>query len=162
MKYNFSNIQPITNAEYNNTEAHNELKAIMNRNERINISFGIDNDGYEIVYAESKTTAWFKYRLNAESFAWIMRYLTSGEIEDFKVKPMELVKSEYVNPDTFKAEMLKMFVENKLGNIQFTPEIRDRSGKLSAIASFRHGIISFRVERTEDLTEYLRDNGLIR
>lgn len=51
MKYNFSNIQPITNAEYNNTEAHNELKAIMNRNERINISFGIDNDGYEIVYA---------------------------------------------------------------------------------------------------------------
>lgn len=162
MKYSFSNIQPTTNAEYNNTEAHNELKAMMNRNERVNISFGIDKDGYEIVYAESKTTAWFKYRLNAESFAWIMRYLTSGEIEDFNVKPMELAKSEYENPDMFKTDMLKMFVENKLGNIQFKPEIRDQIGKISAIASFRHGLVSFRVERTEELTEYLRDKGLIR
>ena len=134
----------------------------MNRNERINISFGLDKDGYEIVYAESKTTAWFKYRLNAESFAWIMRYLISGESENFNVKPMELAKSEYENPDMFKTEMLKMFVENKLGNIQFTPEIRDRSGKISAIASFRHGLVSFRVERTEDMTEYLREKGLIR
>lgn len=162
MKYSFSNIQPTTYAEYNNNEAHNELKAIMNRHERISISFSIDKDGYEIVYAESKTTAWFKYRLNAESFAWIMRYLTSGETEDFNVKPMELAKTEYENPDAFKSDMLKMFVENKLGNLQFTPEIRDRSGKLSAIASFRHGIVSFRVERTEEMTEYLRDNGLIR
>lgn len=162
MKYSFSNIQPTTYAEYNNNEDHNELKAIMNRHERISISFSIDKDGYEIVYAESKTTAWFKYRLNAESFAWIMRYLTSGETEDFNVKPMELAKTEYENPDAFKSDMLKMFVENKLGNLQFTPEIRDRSGKLSAIASFRHGIVSFRVERTEEMTEYLRDNGLIR
>ncbi len=162
MIYNFSNIQPTTYAEYNNNEAHAELKAMMNRNERINISFGIDKDGYEIVYAESKTTAWFKYRLNTESFAWIMRYLTSGETENFNVMPMELAKSEYENPDAFKTDMLKMFVENKLGNLQFTPEIRDRSGRISAIASFSHGIVSFRVERTEEMTEYLRDKGLIR
>lgn len=155
-------IQPTTEYVYPNTEAHNELKAMMNRNERINISFGIDKDGYEIVYAESKTTAWFKYRLNVESFAWVMRYLTCGEIEDFNVNPIELAKSEYENPDTFKTDMLKMFVENKLGNLQFTPEIRDRSGKISAIASFRHGLVSFRVERTEDMTEYLREKGLIR
>ena len=161
-KYNLALIQPTSNMVYPNTEAHAELKAMMNRNERINISFGIDKEGYEILYAESKTTAWFKYRLNAESFAWIMRYLANGETEDFNVKPMELTKSEYENPDTFKAEMLKMFVENKLGNIQFVPEIRDRSGKISAIASFRHGIVSFRVERTEEMTEYLRDKGLIR
>lgn len=55
-----------------------------------------------------------------------------------------------------------MFVENKLGNIQFTPEIRDRSGKISAIASFRHGIVSFRVKRTEEMCDYLRERGLIR
>lgn len=161
-KYNMALIQPTTESVYPNTEAHAELKAMMNRNERINISFGIDKDGYEIVYAESKTTAWFKYRLNAESFAWIMNYLANEEIEDFNVKPMELTKSEYENPDMFKGEMLKMFVENKLGNIQFTPEIRDRSGKISAVASFRHGLVSFRIERTEELTEYLRENGLIR
>lgn len=161
-KYNMALLQPTTNTVYPNTEAHTELKAMMIRNERINISFGIDKDGYEIIYAESKTTAWFKYRLNVESFAWAMRYLTSGQTEDFNVNPIELTKSEYVNPDTFKVDMLKMFVENKLGNIQFTPEIRDRSGKISAIASFRHGLVSFRVERTEELTEYLREKDLIR
>ena len=96
-KYNLALIQPTPNMIYPKTEAHAELKAMMNRNERINISFGIDKEGYEILYAESKTTAWFKYRLNAESFAWIMRYLANGETEDFNVKPMELTKSEYEN-----------------------------------------------------------------
>ena len=78
------------------------------------------------------------------------------------MNPAEVVKSEYTTKNEFIADMLKMFVENKLGNIQFVPEIRDRSGKISAIASFRHGLVSFRVERTEEMTEYLRDKGLIR
>ena len=74
--------------------------------------------------------------------AWILRYLTNGESEDFNVNPAEVVKSEYTTKNEFIADMLKMFVENKLGNIQFVPEIRDRSGKISAIASFRHGLVS--------------------
>ncbi|WP_289158048.1 hypothetical protein [uncultured Muribaculum sp.] len=91
-----------------------------------------------------------------------MGYLKEGKTEDFNFDPMQVEKTEYADANTFKTEMLKMFVDNKLGNIQFTPQLRDRSGKLSAVASFRHGIISFRVERTEELCEYLRDKGLIR
>ncbi len=88
--------------------------------------------------------------------------LANGETEDFDVKPSEVAKTEYNSKDNFVADMLKMFVENKLGNIQFTPEIRDRSGKISAIASFRHGVVSFRVERTDEMCDYLRDRGLIK
>lgn len=162
LKYNLSGIQPTTETVYPNAEAHAELKAMMNRGERVNLSFGIDRFGFEVAYPQSKTTDWFGYQLNPESMAWILRYLTNGETEDFNVNPTEVEKSEYATKNEFVAEMLKMFVENKLGNIQFTPQLRDRSGKISAIASFRHGIVSFRVERTEEMTEYLRDKGLIR
>ena len=161
-KYNMALIQPTTETVYPNTEAHAELKAMMNRGEGENLSFGIDRLGFEVAYPQSKTTDWFGYQLNPESMAWILRYLTNGESEDFNVNPAEVVKSEYTTKNEFIADMLKMFVENKLGNIQFVPEIRDRSGKISAIASFRHGLVSFRVERTEEMTEYLRDKGLIR
>ena len=161
-KYNMALIQPTTETVYPNTEAHAELKAMMNRGERVNLSFGIDRLGFEVAYPQSKTTEWVGYKLNPESMAWILRYLTNGESEDFNVNPAEVVKSEYTTKNEFIADMLKMFVENKLGNIQFVPEIRDRSGKISAIASFRHGLVSFRVERTEEMTEYLRDKGLIR
>ena len=161
-KFNMALIQPTTETVYPNTEAHNELKAMMNRGERITLSFGIDRFGYEVVYPQSKTTEWFGYQLNPQNFQWLMGYLKEGKTEDFSLEPMQLEKSEYADTNTFKTEMLKMFVGDKLGNIQFTPQLRDRSGKLSAVASFRHGIISFRVERTEELCEYLRDKGLIR
>lgn len=162
MKYYFMGIQPTSESVYPNAEAHAELKAMMNRGERVNLSFGIDRFGFEVAYPQSKTTDWFGYQLNPESMAWILRYLTNGEIEDFNVNPTEVVKSEYATKNDFLTDILKMFVENKLGNIQFTPEIRDRSGKISAIASFRHGIVSFRVERTEEMCDYLRERGLIR
>lgn len=162
LKYNLSVLQPTADTVYPNTEAHAELKAMMNRGERVNLSFGIDRFGFEVAYPHSKTTDWFGYQLNPESMAWILRYLTNGEMEDFNVNPTEVVKSEYATKNDFLTDILKMFVENKLGNIQFTPEIRDRSGKISAIASFRHGIVSFRVERTEEMCDYLRERGLIR
>lgn len=161
-KYNMAFIQPTTKKVYPNTEAHAELKAMMMRGERVNLSFGIDRLGYEVAYPQSKTTDWFAYQLNPENMAWILRYLTNGETEDFELNPAEVIKSEYSTKNEFVVDMLKMFVENKLGNIQFKPEIRDQIGKISAIASFRHGLVSFRVERTEELTEYLRDKGLIR
>jgi len=161
MKYSFENTS-LGEMIYPNTEAHNELKAMMNRNERIMLSFGIDRYGFEVVYPQSKTTEWFGYQLNPQNFQWLMGYLTEGKTEDFNLDPMKLEKSEYSDANTFRVEMLKMFIENKIGNLQFTPAIRDRSGKLSAVASFRYGIISFRVERTEELCDYLRDKNLIR
>lgn len=49
-----------------------------------------------------------------------------------------------------------------MGRIQFTPEFRDRTGKLSATASFPYGQIFFFMERDQELVEYLRGKNLIR
>lgn len=169
-KYNMALIQPTTETVYPNTEAHAELKAMMNRYvqtkqsiHRPKLFFWVDKDGYECIFVESGTVSSFKYRINPDSFTWILNFLMNGNIEEIDgLNPMSLAKSEYSDTNSFCTDMLKLFVENKLGNIQFTPQLRDRSGKLSAIASFRHGIITFRVERTEELCEYLRERGLIR
>ena len=61
-KYNMALIQPTTEYVYPNIEAHAELKAMMMRGERVNLSFGIDRLGYEVAYPQSKTTDWFGYQ----------------------------------------------------------------------------------------------------
>ena len=91
-----------------------------------------------------------------------MNYLLKGEAEDFNVKPDAVAKSEETDANKFRKDMLKLFVENGIGNIQFTPEFRDRTGKLTAVANFRNGTILFFMERDEEITSYLRERGLIR
>lgn len=162
MNFNINGIMPNAEESYNNVEAHNELKAMMNRSERIQLYFTIDRFGYEVIRVESKTTKNFAYQLNQESFNWVMKYLMNGETEDLTVKPDEIVKSDEPDANKFRKDILKLFVENEIGNIQFTPEFRDRQGKLTATATFRNGVILFFIERDEDITEYLREKGLVR
>lgn len=162
MNFNINGIMPNVVESYNNIEAHNELKAMMNRGERVQLYFTIDRFGYEAIRVESKTTKNFAYQLNQESFNWVMKYLMNGETEDLTVKPDKVIKSEEKDANNFRKDMLKLFVENGIGNIQFTPEFRDRQGKLTATATFRNGVILFFIERDEDITEYLREKGLIR
>lgn len=162
MKYNFEGINPQVEQSYDNTAAHTELKAMMNRNERLTLYFTIDRYGYEAIRVESKTTKNFAYQIDQEAFAWVMNYLMKGETEDFNVKPDAVAKSEERDANKFCKEMLKLFVENGIGNIQFTPEFRDRTGKLTAVANFRNGTVLFFMERDEEITSYLRERGLIR
>ena len=72
---------------YDNTAAHTELKAMMNRSERLSLYFTIDQYGYEAIRVESKTTKNFAYQIDQAAFAWVMNYLMKGETEDFNVKP---------------------------------------------------------------------------
>ena len=153
---------PQTELSYDNTAAHTELKAMMNRSERLTLYFTIDRYGYEAIRVESKTTKNFAYQINQEAFAWVMNYLMKGETEDFNVKSDAVVKSEEADANKFRKDMLKLFVENRIGKIQFTPEFRDRAGKLTAIANFRNGTILFFMERDEEIADYLREKGFIR
>ena len=162
MNFTFAGIMPQVEQSYNNTAAHTELKAMMNRNERLTLYFTIDRYGYEAIRVESKTTKNFAYQINQVAFAWVMNYLMRGETEDFNVNPDAVAKSEETDANKFRKDMLMLFVENGIGNIQFTPEFRDRTGKLTAVANFRNGTILFFMERDEEITDYLREKGLIR
>ena len=162
INFSFDGIMPQTEQSYNNTAAHSELKAMMNHGERLSLYFTIDRYGYEAIRVESKTTKNFAYQIDQAAFTWVMNYLLKGEAEDFNVKPDAVAKSEETDANKFRKDMLKLFVENGIGNIQFTPEFRDRTGKLTAVANFRNGTILFFMERDEEITSYLRERGLIR
>jgi sugar (pentulose or hexulose) kinase len=84
------------------------------------------------------------------------------ETEDFEVNPTNIKKSEIEDANQFREEMLILFINGEMGRIQFTPEFRDRTGKLSATASFPYGQIFFFMERDQELVEYLRGKNLIR
>ena len=87
MSFTFAGIMLQVEQSYNNTAAHTELKAMMNRNERLSLYFTIDRYGDEAIRVESKTTKNFAYQIDQEAFAWVMNYLMKGETEDFNVKP---------------------------------------------------------------------------
>ena len=163
MNITVNNILTSSNKEihYNNMAAHEELKAIMNREERIQLYFTIDRFGCEAVKVESKTTRGFNYQLSQEGFDFIMNYLMKGESEDFSVKPNNTIKNND-EADEYRKDIMMLFVENNIGRLQFTPEFRDRPGRLTAIATFKKGTILFFVKRDEEISEYLREKGYIR
>lgn len=147
---------------YNNVAAHEELKSMMSRFDRLNIFFDIDEDGYEVIKVESTYVKRFAYQLNDESANWLMTYLSTGKSEDFGIEPSEVQKSDQTNGNEYRKNMLKLFVESKAVNIQFTPEFRDRRGQLTAVANFKFGNIFFFINRDEDIVSYLQEKELIR
>ncbi|RHJ54967.1 hypothetical protein [Bacteroides sp. AM10-21B] len=160
--FRFENITASNREPYNNVAAHEELKSMMSRFDRLNIFFDIDEDGYEVIKVESTYVKRFAYQLNNESANWLMTYLSTGKSEDFGVEPSEVQKSDQTNGNEYRKNMLKLFVESKAVNIQFTPEFRDRRGQLTAVANFKFGNIFFFVNRDEDIVSYLQEKELIR
>ena len=54
IQFSFEKVSGIGNREpYNNAAAHEELKSMMSRFDRLNIFFDIDEDGYEVIKVES-------------------------------------------------------------------------------------------------------------
>lgn len=90
IQFSFEKVSGIGNREpYNNVAAHEELKSMMSRFDRLNIFFDIDEDGYEVIKVESTYVKRFAYQLNDESANWLMTYLSTGKSEDFGVEPSE-------------------------------------------------------------------------
>ena len=162
IKFNFECVTIGNRESYNNVAAHEELKSMMSRFDKLNIFFDIDEDGYEVIKVESTYVKRFAYQLNEKSANWLMTYLSTGKNEDFGLEPSEVQKSDQKNGNEYRKNMLKQFVEGKAVNIQFRPEFRDRRGQLTAVANFKFGNIFFFVNRDEDIVSYLQEKGLIR
>ena len=103
IQFNFENIITASNREpYNNVAAHEELKSMMSRFDRLNIFFDIDEDGYEVIKVESTYVKRFAYQLNYKSANWLMTYLSTGKSEDFGVEPSEVQKSDQTNGNEYR------------------------------------------------------------
>ena len=140
---------------YDNQGAYQTLQDMMNRKEVINVKFFADKEGYPCAWIESRDVAGFKYRLKGESLKGILHYINKGEVSDFDADPRKIEK---VTAHTYF--QLNRFTQcvGRGRKIQYVPLVREANGYVSASNPFFKGKIFFRVERTSELLDYLREN----
>lgn len=154
LKFNFNELLSSSQV-YDNKGAYQTLQEMMSRKEVINVKFFADKQDYPCAWIESANVAGFKYILKDQAFTGLMKYLVKGEISDFDTDPMQ---TETVNaPKDFQLNLFKQFVGSGR-KIQYVPLFRESNGYVSANIPFFKGKIFFRVERTSELLDYLREN----
>ena len=156
LKFNFNELLSSTQV-YDNLGAYQALLGMMNRKEVINVKFFTDKQSYPCAWIESKGVAGFKYQLKSESFKGLLKYLAKGEVTDFDADPMN-VETQSNPQEDFQLNIFKMFIEGGW-KIQYVPLFRESNGYVSAYLPLYKGKIFFRVERTNELLDYLRENN---
>ena len=140
---------------YDNQGAYNTLQAMMNRKEQLTVKFYGSKENIPCAWIESVHVAGFKYQLKTEAFIGLLNYLYNGEVTDFDTNPSE---TDTWEEDTdFQLAVLKMQIEAGR-TIQFVPLFRERPEYISAILPCFKGKVMFRIKRTEDTLNYLREN----
>ena len=145
---------------YDNVGAHHMVKLMMQKGENLSIQFKTTKDNYPYAWVESRGVAGFKYLLKPEALTWLYNYLTEGKIEDFGITPAEVEPFKEDEDNNIQVKVLKELVESGR-RVQFTPLFRETNNYISAISNFLHGKIFFRVERTEELLDYLREKDVL-
>lgn len=140
---------------YDNQGAYNTLQAMMNRKEQLTVKFYVSKENIPCAWIESVHVAGFKYQLKTETFIGLMNYLYSGEVIDFDTNPNETDIWEE-NSD-FQFNVLKKLIEAGK-TIQYVPLFRERLQYISAILPCFKGKVMFRINRSEDTLNYLREN----
>lgn len=143
---------------YDNTGAYNMLKTIMERQEKLTVQFFTDKWNYACAWVESKTIKAFKFRLSEDSLAWLIEYLNTGE-SCGEVNPLQ-VEPEQEGEEDFQVEFLKLHVIEKMP-LQFIPLFRTSGEYIHAESKRKYGLIIFKVQRTEELLQFLKQNEVI-
>ncbi len=157
-KFNFSFGAETATREYDNVGAYNTLQSMMARNEQLTIQFKTGKDGIIYAWVESARVAGYKYELKNSTYHGIMNYLTTGTVSDFDTNPKE--SDNLGNEVDFSWEVMKAAIkENK--RIQYVPLFRERPDYISAVLPCFKGKVIFRIKRTEEVLNYLRENNQI-
>ncbi len=155
-KFNFTLEDAVK--KYDNEGAYQTLQAMMNRKEQLTVKFYSGKDGYPCAWIESKRVAGFKYQLKSESFQGLMQYLTKGEAIDFDSNPS--VTDTLEEGADFQLMVLQALVsEGK--TIQYIPLFRENPEYISAVLPCFKGKVIFRIKRTNEILDYLRENKQI-
>ena len=149
---------------YDNLGAHRELKRLMSKGAQLHLTFGISKkDTIPYAWVESERLEGFKYQINDSGSEWLLNYLTRGDSDDIKVKPEE-VKPFKGKIDDILLPIVKagvnMWKNGEECIIKRVPMFRDRPGNVSLSITTIFARCFFRLERTEELLEYLSESGL--
>ena len=143
---------------YDNQGAYDTLQEMMKRKEQLTVKFYSGKDNIPCALIESAHVAKFKYQLKNESFNGLLNYLFTGEVVDFDKNPMDIDTIDE-NVD-FQFSVMKMMIHAGK-RIQFVPLFRERLENISAILPCFKGNVMFRIKRTDEALEYLRENNQI-
>lgn len=152
-------MQPVQSAaSYDNEGAFKQMLEMMKRGERIDLKFFTSKDNHPSIWAESRTVAGFRCDVSSESYDSLLHYLRTGDYEPFEKCQSE--PDELDEGTDFQLMVLKQFVEGGV-LLQYVPQFREYADKVTASISYMKGKIIFRVNRTQELMDYLRENNQI-
>ena len=155
LKFEFSTQTTAKELQYPNNEAHAEVEKMMNRGDKLSVKFGTTKSQHPYAWVESKTVTGFKYELDAERANNLIHYLMTGEVSEYAGDPM---KSDTLEADEdYQWKVMKLFIENGQ-SLQYTPLFREYNDKISAMKSMFKGTVFFRIPRTSDNLDYLREH----
>ena len=155
LNFNFTGLTTAKEQQYPNNEAHAEVVKMMRRGDKISVRFGTTKTQHPYAWVESKTVAGFKYELDAERAKNLIKYMVTGEISDYAGDPMQ---SDTVEAgEDYQWEVMKQFIEGGQ-TLQYTPLFREYNDKISAMKAMFKGKVFFRVPRTKENLDYLREH----
>ena len=156
--FNFNIPQESAIKKYNNEGAYNTLQVMMNSKEQLTVKFYSSKDGIPCAWIESKRVAGFKYELKSETFQGLMNYLENGNVSDFDSNP---TKADSLGEGAdFQQMVLQKFVDSGK-TLQYVPLFRENPQYLSAVLPCFKGKVMFRIKRTNEMLDYLRENKQI-
>ena len=156
--FNFNIPQESAIKKYDNEGAYKTLQAMMNNKEQLAVKFYSSKNGIPCAWIESKRVAGFKYELKSETFQGLMDYLNDGNALDFDSNP---TKTDTLDEGAdFQLLVLQMFVESGK-TLQYVPLFRENPQYLSAVLPCFKGKVMFRIKRSDEILDYLRENKQI-
>ena len=139
---------------YDNTGAHAEVEKMMKRGDKLSVKFGTTRDLHPYAWIESKNVAGFKYLLDETRLINLIHYTDKGEITEYTDDPM---KSDTLKEgEDYQLYLMKQFIEGGQ-KLQYAPLFREYNDKISAQKAMFKGTVFFRVPRTKETLEYLRE-----
>ena len=136
-------------ATYNNEAAHRQVKQLMKQQKLLYIQVGGDT------WISSQGTTGIRYQLDEQGWQWIIKYLQTGDYEDFGVFPSKLHNISY----RFQEDAIRGLIEHKY-NIARIPFLRETEAYIKLRGLFRFGKLFFSIKRTDDFINYLESKGL--
>lgn len=156
--FNFNIPQESSVKKYDNEGAYQTLQLMMNRKEQLTVKFYSGKDGAPCAWIESKRVAGFKYQLKSDTYQGLMNYLYNGEFIDFDSNPTATDTLD--EGADFQLMVLQALIrEGK--TIQYVPLFRENPEYVSAVLPCFKGKVIFRIRRTNEILDYLRENNQI-
>ena len=155
VKFDFAALQGNKQQQYDNNGAQAEVIKMMKRGDKLSVKFGTTKTQHPYAWVESKTVAGFKYELDAERANNLINYLMNGEVVEYAGDPMKCDTVE--TGDNYQWEVMKQFIENGQ-TLQYVPLFREYPDKISATKAMFKGTVFFRIPRTSEILDYLREH----